>query len=78
MAKDEIRKQIRGARSFDITAFKEDTVKSYADTSFNYVLSYALNFTYKDKKGDVHQEQGVVFFTPEGNSIINSQITGKR
>jgi len=77
MAKDEIRHQLRRARSFDIIAFKEDTVKNFSDTSFKNVLSYTLDFKYTDSNGDLQQKQGVVFFTPNGKSIISSQITDK-
>ncbi|GEO09328.1 hypothetical protein [Segetibacter aerophilus] len=74
IAKDEIRRKLRRARSFDITGFKEDTLKNSADTTFKNPLQYSLDFQYTDSAGTVQKKKGIVLFTPDGQSVINSRI----
>jgi hypothetical protein len=75
IAKDEIRRQIRKAQSFDITGFKEDTSQNYNDTNIKHPLRYLLDFVYTDSTGRVQKKKGVVVFTSDGTSVINSHIT---
>ena len=74
IAKDLLRRQLHNARSFDITSFREDTLMSYPDTTFKKPLRYSLNFEYQDSLGQTVSKKGTVIFTPDGRSVINSQI----
>lgn len=74
VAKDEIRRKLHKAHAFDIIAFKEDTIKTYSDSTFKHPLRYSLNFVYTDSSGTVQKKKGIVIFTPDGKSVINSQI----
>jgi hypothetical protein len=76
MAKDEIRHQLHGARAFDINGFKEDTLSDWPDSNYKNPIRYSLNIVYKDSTGAERHRTGVVIFTPDGKSIISSQITG--
>src|SRR4051794_9088161 len=74
IAKDVIRKQVHRGSSFDITGFSQDTLASYQDSAFKRPLRYSLDFTYTDSLGNKQKKKGVVLFTPDGRSVINSQI----
>ena len=74
IAKDQVRRKLRKARSFDITAFKQDTLETYTDTLIKHPLRYSLDFTYTDSLGQVQKKKGVVLFTPDGKSVLNTQI----
>jgi hypothetical protein len=74
IAKDEIRRKLVRARSFDITGFKEDTLLSFPDSAFKRPIRYTLDFVYKDSSNVLQKKKGVVIFTPDGNSIISSGI----
>jgi hypothetical protein len=74
MAKDEIRYKLRRARSFDITGFKEDTLTVYPDSLFKRPIRYTLDFVYQDSNKVLQKKKGVVIFTPDGRSIISSNI----
>lgn len=75
IAKDEIRRKLpRSARAFDITGFNEDTVSNFSDSIFKRPIRYTLDFVYKDSANVLHKKKGVVIFTPDGNSVINSSI----
>jgi hypothetical protein len=75
-AKDAIREQLpRASRQFEIIRFGEDTLPSWGDTVFNQPIRYILDFRYKDSTETVQQRRGYVVFTPDGKSIIQSQIT---
>jgi hypothetical protein len=75
-AKDAIREQLpRASRQFEIIRFGEDTLPSWRDTVFNQPIRYILDFRYKDSTETVQQRRGYVVFTPDGKSIIQSQIT---
>jgi hypothetical protein len=75
IAKDEIRSKLHRARSFDITGFKEDTVRDYPDSAFKNPIRYSLDFVYKDSANQLQKKTGVVIFTPDGNSVISTTIT---
>lgn len=75
IAKDEIRGKLRGVQSFDITDFKEDTLHEWTDTTFKNVIRYKLNVVYKDSAGAMQNKEGFVVFTPDGQSVITSQIS---
>ncbi len=75
IAKDEIRRQLRKARSLDITGFKQDTLEDYPDTIFTHPLRYSLDFVYTDSTGTLQKKKGIVLFTADGKSVLNSRIT---
>ncbi|MDP4283151.1 MAG: hypothetical protein Q8891_01915 [Bacteroidota bacterium] len=77
MAKDEILGRLHKVSSFDITGFNEDTVKNPIDTNFKKVIRYTLDITYVDSNKVLQNKTGIVFFTPDGKSIINSRITNR-
>ena len=77
IAKDEIRRKLHRARGFDITSFRQDTIENYPDATFTHPLRYSLDFVYTDSSGNVQNKKGEVIFTPDGKSIINSQIVNK-
>ena len=77
MAKDEIRSQLRKAREFDITRFKEDTVEVTDNPDFKKEIRYHLDFEYIDSNKVLQKKNGDVFFAPDGASIINSKITDR-
>ena len=74
MAKNEIMNKLKKISSFDITGFKEDTIQSEVDSNFKKMIRYQLDITYIDSNKVVQNKTGVVLFTPDGKSIINSQI----
>ncbi len=74
IAKDEIRRRLLRARSFDITGFKEDTLSNFPDSTFKHPIRYMLDIVYKDSNNVLQKKRGIVIFTPDGNSIINSGI----
>lgn len=77
VAKDQIRRKLHNARSFDITAFKQDTLESYSDTTIKRPLRYALDFVYTDSNGQLQNKKGIVLFTPDGKSVLKTQIVGE-
>ncbi len=74
MAKDEIRYKLRRAQSFDIKGFKEDTLTAYPDSLFKRPIRYTLDFVYQDSNKVLQKRRGIVIFTPDGRSIISSNI----
>lgn len=74
MAKGEIQAKLGKARSFDITSFKEDTL--YADSSarLQKEIRYTLHVRYIDSLGVRQNKVGVVIFTPDGKSILTSEV----
>ena len=77
MAKDEIRSKLHKAREYDITGFKEDTIEVTDNPDFKKEIRYHLDFQYIDSNNVLQKENGDVFFTPDGSSIINSKITDR-
>ena len=73
-AKNEISNKIPKIR-FDVTAFKEDTLQTWPDSNFKHPIRYSLDIIYKDSTNVLQRKKGIVIFTPDGNSIINSWIT---
>lgn len=74
VAKDQIRRQLKKARSFDVTGFREDTLPTYTDTTVKNPIQYSIDFTYTDSAGHPQQKKGIVVFTPDGKSVLNSRI----
>ncbi len=74
IAKDEIRQQIRRARSFDVVGFKQDTILNWPDTTIKHPVSYTLDFVYNDSTGALQSKRGVVIFAPIGNTVLSSTI----
>lgn len=56
---------------FDITAFREDTLKASIDSTFKNAIRYILNYQYVDSTGILHVKNAAVIFTPDGHSILN-------
>ncbi len=77
MAKDEIRNQLHKVSGYDITGFKEDTVEAINVPGLKKEIRYTLDFEYNDSNKVLQKKTGIVFFTPDGLSIINSKITGR-
>lgn len=77
IAKDEIRRKLHRPRGFDVTGFRQDTIESYPDSTFRHPLRYGLDFVYTDSSGTVQKKKGLVIFTPDGKSVINSQIVNR-
>ena len=75
IAKNEISSMVPRTLSFDVTAFKEDTLLNYPDSVFKNPIRYTLDFVYKDSANVLQKRKGIVLFTPDGKSIINSRIT---
>lgn len=74
-AKDAIHRKLPPrALSFDITAFKEDTLAFWPDTLFKRPIRYLLDVVYKDSTGTVQAKKAIVIFTPDGRSIMTSEI----
>lgn len=74
IAKDEIRRQLRGFRGYTITNFREDTLKTWTDSVILHPIRYTLDFVYNDSVGNAQNKKAVVIFTPEGNAILQSKI----
>lgn len=77
MAKDEIENKLVRVRDFDITGFHEDTIYHPLDSSFKKQIRYTLDIVYVDSNQVSQEKKGIVLFTPDGKSIINSQITDR-
>jgi len=75
VARQKIRRKLHNIRAFDIISFKEDTLSSWSDTIFKQPIRYSLNFIYKDSTGALQKKTGFVLFTPDGKSVISTQIT---
>ena len=76
VAKDEIRSRLHNITAYDVTGFREDTLMNYPDSNFERPLRYTLDISYKDSTGTMQKKTGYVIFTPNGKSIISSQISG--
>lgn len=74
-AKDEILKKLVRVHSFDVTGFNEDTVNVEGDSDFKKQIKYTLDITFVDSNKVFQKKKGVVMFTPDGTTIINSKIT---
>lgn len=77
MAKDAIMDQLNKARSFDVTAFREDTVNVKGDSNFRKEIRYTLDIEYLDSNKVFQKKKGIVMFSPDGKSILNSKITDR-
>lgn len=73
-AKNEIRGKLGNIQSYDITDFKEDTLAEWPGTAFKNPIRYSLNIAYKDSTGILQTKKGFVVFTPDGTSVIGSEI----
>lgn len=74
-AKNEIRGKLGNIQSYDITDFKEDTLPEWPGTAFKNPIRYSLNVAYKDSTGVLQKKKGSVVFTPDGTSVISSEIS---
>lgn len=74
IAKSEVREKLKNIRSFDITGFKEDTLHQSTDPRFGNPIRYNLHIMYKDSTGKLQNKEAFVLFTPDGKSVISSQI----
>jgi len=77
ISKDIIENKLHKAKSFDVTGFKEDTLENTGDSNFKKEIRYTLDIQYLDSNNAFQKKKGVVFFTPDGLSIINSKITDR-
>jgi hypothetical protein len=74
IAKDIIRKQIPQNHSFDVVAFKQDTVFNWPDITIKHPLAYTLDFAYLDSTATLISKRGIVIFSPTGNTVLSSSI----
>jgi len=74
VAKNVIEGQLHNVKSFNVTGFKEDTIHETDDPNFKKEIRYSLDIEYVDSNKMVQKKKGMVFFTPDGQSIINSKI----
>jgi uncharacterized membrane protein len=77
MAKDVIETKLGKVTDFDITGFNQDTIKNPADSNFKKQIRYTLDIVYVDSNKVFQQKKGIVLFTPDGKSVIHSQITDR-
>jgi hypothetical protein len=77
MAKNAIENQLHKVKSFDITGFAEDTLNNTSDSNFKKEIRYTLDIEYVDSNKVFQKKQGIVLFTPDGRSIINSKISDR-
>ena len=74
-SKDEIENKLGRVRSFDVTGFNEDTVNVENNPDFKKQIRYTLDITFVDSDNVLQKKKGIVMFTPDGQTIINSKIT---
>lgn len=74
IAKNEIREKLTNIKAFDITGFKEDTLREWPDTEIKNPIRYTLNISYKDSTDALQNKEAFVIFTPDGKSVISSRI----
>lgn len=77
IAKDEVKRKLKKITNFNITSFSEDTVKNIPDSNFKTQIRYTLDIIYNDSNKVLQEKKGVVMFTPDGQSVISTQITDK-
>jgi hypothetical protein len=75
VAKNEIKRKLRRITNFDVTSFAQDTVKNIADSSFKTQIRYTMGISYNDSNKVFQQKKGVVMFTPDGTSVISTEIS---
>lgn len=73
-AKDAIREKLGNIHAFDIKDFKEDTLNGPESSAFKNVIRYNLHVVYKDSTEAMQDKEASVIFTPDGKSVISSQI----
>lgn len=74
VAKNAIREKLAGARNFDITGFREDTLNDWPDTTLRRPIQYSLDFQYTDSAGSLQKRNGSVIFTADGRSPLLTRI----
>ena len=62
-------------RFFDVTGFNEDTVNVENVSYFKKQIRYTLDISFVDSNNILQKKKGIVMFTPDGQTIINSKIT---
>lgn len=73
MAKDFVRRHLPPrSRDFDVTGFREDTLKNYPDSNLKRPIGYTLNYQYTDSTGQLLQKTITMIFAPDGHSIVNT------
>ena len=75
ISKDEIQSKLAKAHSFDVTGFNEDTVEVENEPDFKKQIRYTLYISFVDSNNVFQKKKGIVMFTPDGKTIINSEIT---
>jgi len=74
MAKNVIENKLHRTSGFDVTGFQEDTVAMPNDSNYKKQIRYSLEIEYVDSNKILQKKKGVVMFSPDGQSIINSKI----
>jgi len=75
ISKDEIENKLGRVRFFDVTGFNEDTVNVENASYFKKQIRYTLDISFVDSNNILLKKKGIVMFTPDGQTIINSKIT---
>lgn len=73
-AKDAVLHKLSKISGFDITGFREDTVRVEGDSIFPRQIQYTLYISYLDSNKTFRAEKGIVQFTPDGETIIHTRI----
>lgn len=76
-AKDIMMERLHYPNGFDVTGFHEDTVHIPGDSLFASRIQYSLDMEYLDSNKELQRKKGIVFFTPDGQSVISSSITDR-
>ncbi len=76
IAKNEVRQRLpENAALFDISNFGEDTLTTLG--AAHPLIRYTIDFHYQDSTGNIVQKKGTVLFTPDGSSLIKTEITDR-
>jgi len=73
-AKNQVFAQLGRVKNFDISSFREDTVVTNIDPNYSKALQYTLTFSYEDSTNKNINNKAFVFFTPDGKSVIKTEI----
>jgi len=74
IAKDFARQQLHGAPGFDVTGFREDTLKAWPDSMIIHPIRYTLDIVFNDSLGNRQNKTAEVIFTPGGNDILRKEL----
>ena len=76
-AKNLIMHELHRPKSFDVTGFSQDTIPVEGNENFKKEIRYLLDIEYLDSNNVFQKKQAIVLFTPDGRSVISSNISGR-